>query len=80
MLYDRFHVFCGEGMLSVNSIEQLQRIAADLVPWWEYRTDLFTPLFRFLDTNSDNSLDFRDIALGLSPLCNGTLQERVQSE
>jgi len=75
-LYDRFEAqTMGEEFLQR---EQFARLFTDTVPWWEFRSDLQSPLFDVFDKNKDGMLDFSEFASGLSALQYGSLEEKFE--
>jgi hypothetical protein len=66
---------CCEDAMNVNIFDTVVRNA---FPEWIGDDGYFIRnLFRALDTNKDNLIDFKDLVKGLSILCRGTFDEKI---
>eukprot|EP01103_Thecamoeba_quadrilineata_P000195 TRINITY_DN1015_c0_g1_i4.p1 TRINITY_DN1015_c0_g1~~TRINITY_DN1015_c0_g1_i4.p1 ORF type:complete len:513 (+),score=78.68 TRINITY_DN1015_c0_g1_i4:1237-2775(+) len=70
-IYDKFYLFQSDYI----DLKIFSKLILDFTPWWEYRPELFVPLFKLFDKNHDGVLDFCEFAEGLSELWSKTVIE-----
>eukprot|EP01102_Stenamoeba_stenopodia_P017114 TRINITY_DN6093_c0_g1_i1.p1 TRINITY_DN6093_c0_g1~~TRINITY_DN6093_c0_g1_i1.p1 ORF type:complete len:1052 (-),score=286.58 TRINITY_DN6093_c0_g1_i1:38-3193(-) len=75
-LYNRYSEIAAVSGSSTLDKVSFEQIFLEFVPSWKVRPELIEQTFRLFDSKSRNSLDFADLAVGLSILCKGNIEER----